>query len=551
MASSRSSIIFTRHGHCYKNVSCRNISSVTARTAGPGCPVSTRKNAIPDPLQDLKREIIVRWREEVRQDPDQPEFIRDLEDQEFTDHFPSLAEKVIKLLRGQSVESVEGEAAQHGRQRRSLGYSVVQVLRELQTFRRVLADSVQRIVGPNIKGEALDRSRKAIVDIVDRSMNVSVAQYIAAAEEERNSAQDEAKQLHAQRDRFLVTLSHELRNQVSPILLSTQLLKQLQPTDGRMEKAVERIERQARHQAILIDDLLDMSRFRYGKLKLRRKLVDLRKAIQHALETFQTDFQTQQLKISVDLPERPMFVFADATRIVQVLVNLLSNSIKFTPAEGTIEVRLAQEDETVVLSVRDRGVGISADLLPQLFKMFLQGEESSQGVNTGLGVGLALAKILVEMHDGTIEAHSAGVGKGAEFVVRLPLPDMAAQETSQPRARRVLLVEDNPDQLASLSELLKLNGYEVIEARDASEALRVVSEHKPDACVIDIGLPDMNGYELARKLREIPGTRNSRLVAVTGYGNAEDSETFMQAGFDHYLPKPPDLNELNRILSED
>jgi CheY-like chemotaxis protein len=196
-------------------------------------------------------------------------------------------------------------------------------------------------------------------------------------------------------------------------------------------------------------------------------------------------------------------------------------------------------------------VGISADLLPQLFKMFLQGEESSQGVNTGLGVGLALAKILVEMHDGTIEAHSAGVGKGAEFVVRLPLPDMAAQETSQPRARRVLLVEDNPDQLASLSELLKLNGYEVIEARDASEALRVVSEHKPDACVIDIGLPDMNGYELARKLREIPGTRNSRLVAVTGYGNAEDSETFMQAGFDHYLPKPPDLNELNRILSED
>jgi signal transduction histidine kinase len=205
--------------------------------------VSTRKNAIPDPLQDLKREIIVRWREEVRQDPDQPEFIRDLEDQEFTDHFPALAEKVIKLLRGQSVESVEGEAAQHGRQRRSLGYSVVQVLRELQTFRRVLADSVQRIVGPNIKGEALDRSRKAIVDIVDRSMNVSVAQYIAAAEEERNSAQDEAKQLHAQRDRFLVTLSHELRNQVSPILLSTQLLKQLQPTDGRMEKAVERIER--------------------------------------------------------------------------------------------------------------------------------------------------------------------------------------------------------------------------------------------------------------------------------------------------------------------
>ena len=405
----------------------------------------------------------------------------------------------------------------------ALGYSVVPLLRELQIFRRVLTDMVQEIIGANISAEEIERGRNLIIDTIDSSMNVSVLQYILAAEEERNSAQGEARELHEQRDRFLATLSHELRNQVSPILLGAQLLKDLKPSDRRMEKTIERIERQARHQAILIDDLLDISRFRYGKLQLKREDLDLRVPVQHAVETFQNDFQAKQLKIEVELPDGPLFASADETRIAQILINLLSNSMKFTPAGGTITVGLAEQGDSAVLTVRDTGVGIDPEILPQLFTMFFQTNEPAKTVKTGLGVGLALAKVLVELHGGTIEAHSEGEGKGAEFTVRLP---MAANmpERARSQGRRVLVVDDNPDHLELLADLLRERGYEVIEARDASEALRLISDQKPHACVIDIGLPDMDGYELARKLREIPETRDSRLIAVTGYGTKADTQ---------------------------
>ena len=205
------------------------------------------------------------------------------------------------------------------------------LLREFQILRRILTDMLQEIIGANASAEEVERGRKLIIDTIDSSTNASVLQFILAAEEERNSAQGEARELHQQRDRFLATLSHELRNQVSPILLGTQLLKDLKPSDQRMEKAIDRIERQARHQAILIDDLLEMSRFRYGKLQLKREDLDLRVSVQQTVETFQSDFQAKQLKIEVELPEAPLFAYADETRIAQVLTNLLSNAMKFTP----------------------------------------------------------------------------------------------------------------------------------------------------------------------------------------------------------------------------
>jgi CheY-like chemotaxis protein len=313
-----------------------------------------------------------------------------------------------------------------------------------------------------------------------------------------------------------------------------------------MMATIERIERQARHQAILIDDLLGISRFRYGKLQLKCESLDLRVAIRHSIETLQNDFVAKRLKLEVELPERPLFATADETRIEQILINLLSNSLKFTSSGGTVSVVLAEQAGSAVLTVRDTGLGIDPDVLPLLFTMFFQANEPPKEAKTGLGVGLAVAKVLVDLHGGTIEAHSEGAGQGAEFTIRLPL----IAETGVSQGRRVLVVDDNPDHRALLAELLRGRGYEVIEAQDASEALQLISGQKPDACVIDIGLPGMDGFELARKLREKPETRSSRLIAVTGYGTRADKGIFEAAGFDHYLPKPTNVEELDRFLEQ-
>ena len=465
----------------------------------------TRKSRKQNKIRSgIEGQILSRWREQVRCDPDLGSLMRDLEDQELEDHLPALANKVIKAVRGEPTKDLEDDAAKHGRQRRALGFSVVSLLRELQIFRRVMTDMVQEIVGETGTAEEIEGGRDLIIDTVDRSMNLSILQYTMGAEEERNSARGEAKELHGQRDRFLATLSHELRNQISPILLSVQLLKQLEPTDERRTAVVDRIERQARHQAILIDDLLDISRFRYGKLDLKRENLDLRMPVQHAAETFQNEFVAKRLKLEVDLPPAPLFASADETRISQVLINLLTNSLKFTPTGGTVSVALAEEEGFALLTVRDTGVGIDPEVLPHLFTMFFQPNDPPKGVRTGLGVGLAVAKVLVDLHGGTIEAHSKGEGQGAEFTIRLPLV-AEMPEGSGSRSRKVLVVDDNPDHLEVLAELLRGLGYDVVEAHDAFEALRIISEKKPDACVIDIGLPGMDGYELARKLRETSG----------------------------------------------
>ncbi|MBV9182290.1 MAG: response regulator [Acidobacteria bacterium] len=508
---------------------------------------SSEAKNIAEYIDMLKDQILARWREGVRRDPEHAALIRKLDDQELQDHLPALADEVIKFLRGTPAEDLDEDAARHGRQRRALGYSVVPMVRELQIFRRVLTDMVHEIVGVN--AEQVERARNLIIDIVDRSTNISILQYTLAAEEERNSAQGEARELHEQRDHFLVTLSHELRNQISPILLGVRLLKDLQSSDQRMQRAVAGIERQAQHQAILINDLLDISRFRYGKLQLEREKLDLRVPIRHALETFQRDFSAKQLKLEVGLPERPLFACADEARIAQVLINLISNAIKFTASGGIVRVSLGKQAGVAVVTVLDTGAGIDPEILPELFTMFFQANEPSKAVNAGLGVGLALAKVLTEMHGGMIEAYSEGKGKGAQFMVRLPIIADAAEEKST-SANRVLVVDDNPDHLELLADLLKLRGYEVLQARDASEALRLVLEHKPHACVIDIRLPGMDGFELARKLREIPEARDSRLVAVTGFGTASDKEVFAAAGFDHYFSKPPNIDELNRVLTK-
>ena len=502
---------------------------------------------IADILQRLEPEIIERWRAEVRVDSEQYPLVHHLDDQELQDHLPALTAQIIKLLRGEAAVTLEEDAAEHGRNRRALGFSVIPLMHELQIFRKIFVAAVEESINAGVSNDAIKRARQSIVDIIDRSMNISVSQYIAAAEEERNSARGEARELHEQRDRFLVTLSHELRNQISPILLGVQLLKGVKSADPLIAQTVERIERQARHQSILIDDLLDMSRFRYGKLQLRRENLDLRVPVRHAIETLQNDFAAKHLKLEIRLPERPLIAFADGTRIAQVLINLLNNALKFTPPNGTISLELTEQAGSAVIAVRDNGVGISPAMLPQVFRMFYQAEAVSPPVKTGLGIGLALARILVEMHEGSIEAYSAGEGQGAEFTVQLPLASIPAAERTS--TKRVLLVDDNPDHLHLLALALKLKGYEIVTAGGGAEALHRAAEDRPYACIIDIGLPDINGYEVARRLRSLPQTQDTRLIAVTGYGTLADKQLYKEAGFDHYLIKPPNLDQLIQALN--
>lgn len=274
---------------------------------------------IADYLKGLENEIVERWRSEVRADPEQYALVHHLDDQELQDHLPALTEQIIKLLQGEPAEALEEDAARHGRSRRALGFSIVPVLRELQLFRKIVVAAVEDSAAAGVDAQAIRPARQLVIDNIDHSMNISVSQYSQAAEEERNSAVGEARELHEQRDRFLVTLSHELRNQVSPILLGVQLLKGSKSVDPLVQDAVQRIERQARHQAILIDDLLDISRFRYGKLQLRRENLDLHAPVQHAVETLQGDFAAKRVKLEVKVAPQPIIVLADETRIAQVL----------------------------------------------------------------------------------------------------------------------------------------------------------------------------------------------------------------------------------------
>jgi signal transduction histidine kinase/CheY-like chemotaxis protein len=508
-------------------------------------PEVTNRDQIAAHLEQLKGQIIARWREELRLDPLHAGVIEHFENRRLEDHLPALTGEVIECLRGKAPANIEEDGRRHGQQRRRDGFTVVQVMRELNLYRRVLLNTVDELLAQGAAPEDIVHARRLMLELVDRSVNASVEQFTVEAEEERNLAQEETQALHYQRDRFLITLSHELRNQISPILLNVHLLNDLKPADPRIQQAVMRIARQARHQSVLIDDLLDLSRFQHGSLELKMEAIDLREAVQHAFETLEPDFKLKRLKLQSELPQQALLAHADQTRIAQIVINLLSNAVKFTASEGTITVRLARENDGVILSVKDTGIGITTEALPKVFNMFFQGKSLLKQVSSGLGVGLALAKALVELHGGSIEARSEGENLGAEFIVRLPVPENLPQ--AEPK-KTVLLVDDNPDQLAGLAELLKIREYEVVEAADGQEAIRLASEVKPVACVIDIGMPDMDGYEVARRLRAMPETRGARLIALTGY-SMPDRQVFESAGFDRYLRKPADVDELDRILS--
>ncbi|HEX6297761.1 MAG TPA: ATP-binding protein, partial [Burkholderiales bacterium] len=363
------------------------------------------------------------------------------------------------------------------------------------------------------------------------------------------------KEADEKKNEFLGLLAHELRNPLAPMSNSLALLRHAAPgADVGQAHAI--LERQLRHLVRLIDDLLDVTRISRGKIHLRREPLDLGRLLRDCAADLKSSIDGKGLRLALALPEEPLWVAGDYTRLSQVFGNILGNAIKFTDAGGRVAVSAASEAGQAVVRIEDDGRGMDAALLGRLFEPFSQGDSELARSSGGLGLGLALVKGMVELHGGRVEAHSDGPGRGAALVARLPLGEAPAREakTSQPaplpaRRCRILIVEDNADAAESLRKLLELDGHEVRTERTGAAALEAARSFQPEVVLCDIGLPGMDGFEVARALRRAPGGAEPLLIALTGYAAEADQERTAQAGFDHHFTKPPDLERLNRLLA--
>ncbi len=359
---------------------------------------------------------------------------------------------------------------------------------------------------------------------------------------------------------FLATLAHELRNPLAPISNGLQLMRMA--TDPQaLEKVRDMMERQLKHLVRLVDDLLDVARISSGKMELRQERIELRAVLDSAIETSMPLVSAARHVLDVRMPDEDLPVMADATRIAQVVSNLLNNAVKYTPEGGRIELSMHRDGGQAVVTISDSGVGIAPDALPLVFEMFTQVERKLDRASGGLGIGLALVRRLVELHGGSVSTQSAGAGKGSTFTVRLPLaqplaaplepvhPAAAAPAASDAPVYRVLVVDDNVDAAESLAALLQLQGHATCVAHDGNQALSAAHDFRPEIVFLDIGMPGKDGYEVARELRGQPATRQAVLVALTGWGAREDRARTRSAGFDHHLTKPAGLADVEALMA--
>jgi signal transduction histidine kinase len=393
----------------------------------------------------------------------------------------------------------------------------------------------------------LDSEEQSLLLAVGRQCGQALER--ARLHEVTQAARAEAEQASRAKDEFLAMLGHELRNPLSPILTAVQLMRVRGDQTSVREQAV--IERQVTHLIHLVDDLLDISRITRGKVQLDKRPHMLASIITKAVEIAGPLCEEHRHHVTVDIPVETIWLEADETRMCQVLSNLVTNAAKYTPAGGRIVIRAKRTDQRVRLSVKDNGVGIGPELLPRVFDLFVQGERRSDRSQGGLGIGLAIVRNLVSLHGGTVQAMSDGLGRGSEFVVELPVVDMQAKPSPeravrhglQVTPRKILVVDDNEDAGALLGEMLESLGHEVVVALDGPRALEAIERFTPEIGILDIGLPVMDGYELAAALRQRFGSA-IRLMAVTGYGQEQDRVRTQEAGFEVHFVKPVGLGKV-------
>ena len=365
------------------------------------------------------------------------------------------------------------------------------------------------------------------------------------------------------KDEFLAMLAHELRNPMAPIVNAVHLLRMPQAQAPVTQRALDAIDRQVGHLVRIIDDLLDLSRINTGKIELRTERVSLAAIVEHAVQTSAPLMQKHRHELVVSQPPDDVHLTADRTRLGQVVTNLLDNAARYSPPGGRIDLVVVREGTEAVITVRDRGVGIRPELLDSVFDLFVQSERPADRAPGGLGIGLTLVKRLVEMHGGTVAAHSEGLGRGSEFVVRLPIGDAPPTTTAPPpptpaatpdapseRALRVMVIEDNADVRETMQDFLQLSGHKVSVAADGPSAVEALVEQRPEVALVDIGLPGLDGYQVLAALRARGARLPTVFIALTGYGRPEDRKRAIDAGFHDHMVKPVDSDALLRLLDE-
>jgi signal transduction histidine kinase len=515
--------------------------------------------ALAQHLRDTREAFIARWKAVVCSDTEHVPSAQRLTEPELRDHLPQLLERIAHAIEGGATPEVDAEGREHGHNRRRNGYSIAEVLCEHSILRQILMDDIDGYAEgkPGLTREAHMEARRRLLDVIDWSGQAAAAQFHAEAIAELQEKDAALQAADRQKDRFLSILSHELRSPLSSILMAVQMLDFVGSDDPRLAKSREVIERQVHHQVRLIEDLLDVNRIAQGKFTLHRAVMDLKTAVSHAVEACMPAIKGKGQEMNVALPDEPLSVDADPVRMEQVVTNLLTNANRYTDTGGEISLSAAKEDGAAVVRVRDTGIGISPEMLPRVFNLFAQADTSLERIEGGLGIGLTLVKSLVELHGGSVEVRSDGLGMGSEFSFRLPLisavaeaaaPEPASGGATQP-VRRIAVIEDNADSRAVLAELLEVLGHEVVTAADGPEALRLAAEKPPEVWIVDIGLPGMDGYEVARALRRLVTGQRLLLIALTGYGSPAEQEQTRAAGFDAHLTKPASIEDLQRLLT--
>jgi PAS domain S-box-containing protein len=388
--------------------------------------------------------------------------------------------------------------------------------------------------------------------------DISLAKHQAALEasaQENRAANDRLREADRHKDEFLATLAHELRNPLAPIRAAAHVIKVLNLDDARLAKAQRMIERQVTHIARLVDDLMELSRITLGRIELQRRTESLAEVLTSVADAAQPSIEAAQHLFTVELPDEPLLVLADSVRLSQAIGNVLENAVKYTPLGGRIVLSARREAESAVIRIEDNGIGIAPEMLVRVFDMFVQVDHSGQ--RGGLGIGLALSRRLVEMHGGSIAVSSAGTGQGTAFTIRIPLRPEASLEAMTERgdtlpaapSRRVLVVDDNTDAAESLKMLLELSGHIVKTEYRGGTALQAMELFRPDVVLLDIGLPDLDGYEVARRIGAQYGARRPTVIALSGWGQASDKRRAADAGIDAHYTKPIDPGVLARLFA--